>query len=162
MTLRMRLASEAKAPGTKRLVEDLAEARRRLSNLIVSGPGNDATDEYRSSLEKGSPGQRASRTSSGEGKLHIFPRTGAREIGLGDVVASLPSGSALVAYASAGEGKNRSYVAFVKMAGRKDPFFVPIASASRLEATVSGWLTATNEVGAEPVQESSQREPGLG
>ncbi len=147
MTSRMRTASEAKDPEMTRLVGNLIVARRRLANLIVSGPGDASAGQYRASVEKARlDDESAERALSA--RSTAFARDQERgRAGLREVSSSLPPGSALLAYAAAGEGSNRSYVAFVMRAGTSEIFFVPIGSASRVEIMVARWLSAVSAAG---------------
>jgi CHAT domain-containing protein/tetratricopeptide (TPR) repeat protein len=146
---RMRSASEAKDPETKRLVTNLTSARRRLANLIVAGPGSDPM-LYRTSLENARKSSEDAERAVGD-RSSAFTRDAARAlVGLRQVSSSIPVGAALVAFAEAGEGRGRMYVAFALKAGDSRPRFVRIASASRVDRAVADWLTAVNEAGQDP------------
>jgi hypothetical protein len=53
----------------------------------------------------------------------------------------LPPGSALVSYAAAGEGRDRSYVVFVLTGQQPQITFHRIGQATRVESIVSRWLS---------------------
>jgi len=146
MTSRMRTVSEAKDPQAKRLVENLIAARRRLANLIVAGPGDDPGG-YRRSLENARKANEDAERALGERSSAFTHDVARARIGLQKVSAALPSGCALLAYAEAGEGGDRHYVAFTLKAGEASPRFVPIAPSPRVDAAVSRWLSAVSAAG---------------
>lgn len=154
MTMRMQMASETNDAETRRLVQDLAYARRRLANLIVSGPGETTGDRYRSTLEEAR--ERNEGAERALAKASALFSEGQKRVNLGfrEVVASLPAGTAIVSYATAGEGGDRSYVAFVTDSRSEEVSFVPIAAASRVERAVSRWLTAVSTVGHHPTKDA--------
>jgi CHAT domain-containing protein/tetratricopeptide (TPR) repeat protein len=147
MALRMRVASEAKGPDTRRLVDNLAATRRRLANLVVSGPGDATGNQYRAALDKArAADENAERALAKQNAGYAADQERGR-MGLGDVISALPAGSALVAYAAAGVDRNRSYVVFVAQAGTKEVSFVPVGTCSRVDAAVSRWLAAVSAAG---------------
>jgi CHAT domain-containing protein len=152
MALRMRMASEAKDPETKRAVENLSAARRHLAHLLVEDPGDAAGSEYRAALKKARENnENAERELAMKNTAFSRDRERAR-IGLRDVASALPAGAALVAYAATGEGRARSYVAFVARSGTDDASFTPIGSGAKVETCVARWLAAVNAAGRKPSQ----------
>lgn len=150
MAARCRLASEQKDDETKHLLERLLITRRHLANLLVSAPGNLGGGQYRAALESARQDNESAERDLATHSLRFSRDQMRSRIGFSDVFTSLPPGSALLAYAAAGEGKGRSYVAFLTKAGSSKISFFPISSASRLETTVTRWLSAITAVGRVP------------
>lgn len=147
MAIRMHMAVESSDPDTKRIMDELAAARRRLANIIVSGPGDMSGREYREALDKARDAdERAERALAKHSDAYSVDQERGR-IGYRDVASALPSGTALVAYAATGDGRDRAYVAFVVRAGSKEPSFVPVGPTSRIDAAVSRWLSAVSGAG---------------
>ncbi|HEX5032144.1 MAG TPA: CHAT domain-containing tetratricopeptide repeat protein [Candidatus Eisenbacteria bacterium] len=158
MTLRMHMASESTNPDTKRLMDNVVAARRHLANLIVSGPGEMTGGQYRAALDKArGANENAERALAARSDAYSDDQKRDR-VGLREVASALPPGSALVAYAAAGEGSGRSYVALVARGESKEVIFVPIGSASRIDAAVTRWLAAVSAAGR--VSNSSSRVAG--
>jgi CHAT domain-containing protein/tetratricopeptide (TPR) repeat protein len=147
IAIRMRMAAESKDPDTRRLMGNLAAARRRLANLIVSGPGDMNGSQYRGAVDKARDANESAERALARRSITYSADQERSKVGFHDVASALPPGAALVAYAVAGEGRDRSYVAFVTRAGSKEVSFVSIDSASRVDAAVSRWLTAVRATG---------------
>ena len=152
MALRMRMASEAKDPKIRRLVDKLSVERRRLANLVVSGPGDEAASQYQAALERARDANESAERALAKASEAYSSDQERGKIGFADVSNALPPASALVAYAAAGEGRDRCYVAFVARAGSMEISFVPLASASRVDAAVSRWLTAVSQAVRNPAK----------
>jgi len=147
MALRMRMASEATDPGTKRALDHLEVARRHLAHLLVEDPGDAAGIEYRTALKSAREANENAERELARSSA-AFSRDRKRgKIGLSEVMSALPHGAALVAYAAAGVGEARSYVAFVARSGMDDVYSTPIGSGAKVEASVSRWLAAVSAAG---------------
>ena len=147
MAMRMHMAVESGDPDTKRLMDDLATARRRLANIIVSGPGDMSGSQYREVLDRARDAdESAERGLAKHSDAYSMDQERGR-IGFRDVASALPSGTALVAYAATGDGRDRAYVAFIARAGDKEPSFTPIGPVSGVDAAISRWLTAVSDAG---------------
>jgi CHAT domain-containing protein/tetratricopeptide (TPR) repeat protein len=130
MAARQRLAAAAADPA----LAELARARARLANLVVRGPGDDAA-AYRRDLER-------ARATKEELEAQLAERGGERGRGahsLADAIASLPPGSALLAFFLTRTGlAPPSYVAFAAGPGR-EPIAVPVGEAGAIDALVARW-----------------------
>lgn len=147
MAIRMHMAAESSDPDTKRLMDDLTAARRRLANMIVSGPGDMSGSKYREALDRARDAdERAERDLAKRSEAYSADQERGR-IGFREVASALPSGAALVAYAATGDGQDRAYVAFVARAGDKEPYFISVGPATRIDAAVSRWLNAVSDAG---------------
>ena len=150
---RSRTALRADDPKIARLVESLTAARAKLANMTVRGPGRLDAATYRELLE-----QAREDKDRAERGLAVASADFAREqersrIGLDEVAASLPAGSALVALtvyerqdvvpvaqdgASSKTTPVPSYLAIVLPSG-KEPAIVDLGPAEQLERLVSSW-----------------------
>ena len=156
MAARHRAVGGSSDPAIARLGELLAASRSRLSNLVFRGPGPEGPEGYRGLLEAARiEKERAERALAD--KSTLFREEQARHgAGLDEVAASLPQGSALVAYAryvpagGAREGgretgptpRPAAYLAFVLRSGGRDPVVVPLGSADTIEPLVRRWKEA--------------------
>jgi len=145
MVFRRQLGSHAGDPDFARLQVDLVRVSRRLANLTTRGPGSEPPETYRSRVavarrEK----ERAERALAA--KSAHFERERARDrIGFKEVAASLPSTSALVAFARCqGLADNgASYLAFVLRGKQDEPAIVPLGSAAEIDSLILRWAEET-------------------
>lgn len=150
MQMRSRRAALAQDETTTRLVAELRQASTRVANLTVRGPGSDrqhhgavlaAAQHDREAAER----RLASHSATFRHDLQL------ERAGLEEVAASLPSGSALVAFVvydrnerrrragAAAEARHEaSFVAFV-LAPDRDPQVVKIGLQREIEARVAAW-----------------------
>lgn len=153
MSLRRRAATEAVGSEMKLLWDRLRSARQRFANLVVRGPAGDPrahatlVDQARREKEDA---ERALADSSATFRNNAQRAT----IGLAEVRAALPAGTALVSYsrydrtiiAPAADRKRAStirtipsYIAFVLRPGAGEPIAVPLGSAATVEGAISAW-----------------------
>jgi CHAT domain-containing protein/tetratricopeptide (TPR) repeat protein len=139
-------------------VGELSSAQQRLANLMVRGPGPMSPTQYATVLEDARRrSELAEQALADRNARFRAERTRAR-IGLKDVLASLPSGSALVSFvlfdrthfqrsrqgptstpsSGAQAQSSASYLAFVLRAGRK-PEAVQLGGAQSIDGLVSKW-----------------------
>jgi len=153
MGARHRVISTASDPRIDSLAAALAAARTDLAAIIVRGRGGQAPDEFRSLVESG-----RSATDKAERALAAVSAGFARNLERGkrghlEVAASLPPGTALVAFAqyraadlsapgsSSGTVKETpSYLAFVQTAGAQDPEVVALGVADEIDSLVARWM----------------------
>ena len=124
---------------SKAIFDRLGVERRRLANLLVAGPSGSSPARYRDQLDQAREAvERDERALASRSALFRLERDRER-IGLSEVSASLPEGSALVAYAAVGDSAGRSYAAFVLRPPAR-PVLVPLVRATVVDALISGWL----------------------
>jgi len=152
MAARHRIVLEAGDVESARLFNQLAAARRRLANLSVRGSGGMRPDTYRRLLEEARREKdRAEQALAARSAAFGEELSGSR-VGLSDVQAALPRGSALVAFARyarhelaadpehpAARELQPSYLAFVLRGGGAVPAVVPLGPASVIDPLVSEW-----------------------
>ncbi|HET9951702.1 MAG TPA: CHAT domain-containing tetratricopeptide repeat protein [Candidatus Eisenbacteria bacterium] len=158
MASRHRMATGSGDPETKRLAEELAEARRLLANLLVAGPRGDPPEHYRAAVERSRAAAELAERRLAESSA-AFRRDQSRDrIGLREVVASLPPRTALVAYATAGDSANRSVIAFVYSCDDSVPECVRLGRASTIRTRISRWLSDVTHDGRVAPEPSSAAE----
>jgi CHAT domain-containing protein/Tfp pilus assembly protein PilF len=162
MAARQRSVHVAGDAEAARLAGDLDAARRRLAALVVRGPGAEPPARYRSLLDR----RRADREKA---ELALAVRSAdfrneqeRARVGLDDVRAALPRGSALLAYASfnppetsagpSGSARKTtsaggSYLALVLSSHAKEPVLVPLGPREDIDSLVARWK---DEIGSEP------------
>ncbi len=138
-------------PELRRLVDSLAKARTRLANLTMRGLQPATSEDHRQRLD-----QTRGEMESVERELAVKSASYRQEraeanIGLAQVAAAVPSGSALVGYAlyqdtgSAAGPPLPSYLAFVLDAHSGQPFSVPLGPAGEIDRLVTQMKRATTE-----------------
>jgi CHAT domain-containing protein/Tfp pilus assembly protein PilF len=161
MATRHRTVVERSDPEIAVLVESLSSARQRLANLVVRGPNPNAPEEnYISLLDKANfekeQAERMLAKASSTFKEEILRS----QAGLAEVRSSLPSGSALVAFAYYYHNKLPlkdevqaseidiasyelveipTYVALVLHAQKEEPTVIPLGRAAEIEPLVFDW-----------------------
>jgi CHAT domain-containing protein/tetratricopeptide (TPR) repeat protein len=151
MASRHRTIRGADAPEMARLAKDLASRREHLAKLVVhgsSGPGED----YRRQLERARTERDSAERALAERSLVFRQEQRQQQLGLGDVRAALPSGSALVAFvrylksplrthtANGPATSTAAYLAFVVRAGEEgEPAVVVLGSASAIDGAIARW-----------------------
>ena len=146
---RVALADTADSATNEARVQ-LREARQRIANLLVRGPGSDPPDRYEALLRRGRlEMERAERVLGDRSATFRAQGTIARR-GLSEVLTALPPPWGLVAYAVSETDRSRRYVAFVFGADR-EPQAVDLGDARLIDRLVTRWaesvLQATDEVG---------------
>jgi len=138
-------------PEIAHLARTLASVRERLANLSVRGPGNDAPERYRARLDKTRQEKEQAERALAEKSMTFREEQTRSRVGLEEVVAALPSDSALVAFVRYGRyefGQKQvgkplqpapSYLAFIQLSGQKEPQVVPLGSAKEIDGLVSRW-----------------------
>jgi len=159
MAARHRAVGGAVDPKVVPLASALSSARARLANLVVRGVGDQTPESYRKLLDDArTDGEQAERKLA-EASAGFARELSHERLGLDEVAASLPAGSALVAFAqyrkidltpksppakkpvkkTDAAGDVPSYLAFVLRAGERDPKVVEIGSAEQIDGFVAGW-----------------------
>jgi len=153
MSLRRRAASDAESQDTKALWDRLRSARQRLANLVVRGPSGDAAAHAALVEQARSDREEAERTLA-ERSATFRTNTRRATIGLAEVRAALPAGTALVSFSrydrtvvTPSADRTRaataraipSYIAFVLRQGAGEPVAVPLGSATAVDAAITAW-----------------------
>jgi CHAT domain-containing protein/tetratricopeptide (TPR) repeat protein len=152
LAARHRIAYAIGDPEVRQLADQLSSARTRLATLVLRGTGDAPPAEYRNLLDDArEKKEKAERTLAG--KSIAFRREEERaQLGLKEILASLPKGAALVAFVRYARydlqtpGANKlalkpvpSYAAFVLRAGKNEPEFVQLGTAHEIESLLAAW-----------------------
>ncbi|MBI4242265.1 MAG: CHAT domain-containing protein [Candidatus Rokubacteria bacterium] len=174
MAARRRLVVETGDPELFRLYGGLASARGHLAGLRVRVPSGHHSERLRQLLDEARRQKEQAERLLAEKSLVFRDRLEKDRLGLDEVAASLPPGSALVAYAlynrhqwpgrkpepprpaqATGAGNFLSYLAFVLRRGAREPAVVHIGSAEEVDSAVSRWAEAIRE--ARPERPASNK-----
>lgn len=152
MAARHRAVSTAEEPEISRLAKELTSARERLAKLVVSGPRNDPPERYRSLLDRGRHEKEQAERALAEKSVTFRQELNRNQLGLQEVGAALPPGSALVGFTRFGHheltqkrpgGKPSepvpAYIAFVLRSGESEPAIVRLGPAVKIDNLVSRW-----------------------
>ncbi|MFC2172367.1 CHAT domain-containing protein [Acidobacteriota bacterium] len=158
----------AEANRLARIGQRFASASQRVANLMVRGPGNDTPERYRKMLEQAQKERETAEQALAESSSFFREGLAKKKLGVEDVVDSLPSGSAMVAFARyshhalVGKKKTKeirdsdhsshsiltkdreispSYMAFVLPSGKNEPIPILLGDADEIELLVSRWRT---------------------
>ncbi|MBN2560014.1 MAG: CHAT domain-containing protein [Phycisphaerae bacterium] len=137
-------------PALREQNERLRVARRQLSALVLAGPGNMAAEEYHASVTDLESKVEEMERSMARQSARFREGRASRDIGLAEVAAALPAGSALVEMAeyppydfSVAPNEDpfteSHYVAFVLRAGETNPVLVDLGSGVQIGAAVLGY-----------------------
>jgi CHAT domain-containing protein/tetratricopeptide (TPR) repeat protein len=143
MTKRHREAQATPGDENARLRSSLVRASRRLANLMMAGPG-EADAQFRDHLEAARREKEKIEIDLAAKSRDLGQDRAERDLGLEDVEAHLPEGSALVAYAvyrrPPPPGKSsepvESYLAFLLRRGDRRPRAVSLGSAREIDDLV--------------------------
>lgn len=152
MGARHRAIGGATDPKIARLAADLAATRTRLATLLVRGLGDQKPDAYRTLIDEArEANERAERSLAAASAAFASERSHERR-GLSELAASLPGGSALVAFAqyrrldlapSAPAGTppkvTLAYLAFVQRDGGGDPEVVDLGGVDAADSLIAAW-----------------------
>ncbi|HEX5044394.1 MAG TPA: CHAT domain-containing tetratricopeptide repeat protein [Candidatus Polarisedimenticolaceae bacterium] len=133
-------------PETAKLEAEARGANARYASLLVRGPGQQPVEFYRKLLNDASDSKDAAEAALARRGVAFGMRTGTLPFDLLSARRSLPSGTALVAYASysreGSPGKNSlpTYMAFVLAPGSAGPVAVPLSSAASVDELVGRWM----------------------
>jgi CHAT domain-containing protein/tetratricopeptide (TPR) repeat protein len=152
LAARHRSAYGSGDPEVKQLVDQLSSARAQLATLVFRGAGDLTPDAYRKLLDDVRANKEKAERMLAE-KSIVFRRDQARaQLGLKEITAGLPEGTALVAFVryarrdlqKTGPSKAApeavpSYAVFVLHAGKSNPEFVPLGTANEIERLLAAW-----------------------
>ncbi|MGD8539980.1 MAG: CHAT domain-containing protein [Candidatus Aminicenantes bacterium] len=161
MATRHRTVVERSDPEVADLVESLAAARQRLANLMVRGPNpGDPEENYINLLEKTTSEKEQAERILANASTAFNEEMTRSQVGFTEVKSSLPSDSALVAFAYYFHNKLSlmdelrtneidtdsyklveipTYVAFVLQAQNKEPMVIPLGKAEEIEPLIFDW-----------------------
>jgi CHAT domain-containing protein len=156
---RGRVLQSATDRETKNLVVELEESQDRLAELLLQDEAGSGDHTYLEEVAKTNETMENAEKALAAKSLEMRRRMTARSIGLDDVRAALPSGTALIAFSaytirersqladnSPGEIVTR-YYALVLESGPSDPWAIRIGKATELESRIGRWQ---KEAGAPP------------
>lgn len=146
-------------PDVRRLVEQLATARRRLANVAVRGPGEGGLDAFRRMLADATSERDRAERSLAHSSLPFERDLTRRDVGLQTVCDSIPVGAGLVAFvryqrwAPAKQGRDDTadefYAAFILPARGAAPIRVELGPAEAIESAVRKWRRSLVDAGDE-------------
>lgn len=152
MATRQRLRTDAAAVELTPLWVALTSASRRLANLAVRGPGEDAATVYAALLDRARRDKATAETALAERSATMRQRLERQDVGLDALSAHLPPDSAVIAFVryqhiafatGAVTGPARattpSYAAFVVSSRRPEPAFVQLGPAAVVDAAIEQW-----------------------
>jgi CHAT domain-containing protein/tetratricopeptide (TPR) repeat protein len=152
LAARHRSAYKSGKPEVARLADQLFSTRTRLATLVFRGAGEMKPDVYRNLLDETRTQKEKAERALAEKSIAFRQDQARTQIGINEIVASLPQGAALVAfvrYASQDLQKPRagqvvpkpvpSYAAFVMRAGDDEPAFVQLGPAGEIETRLAAW-----------------------
>jgi len=166
MATRHRAASGAADPEVARLAENLSRARERLASLVVRGPSGQDPAVYREMVEEAQEEKEKAERLLAEASTTFARELSRSRFGLDEVAASLPAGSALVAFVeflridlAAGRAATErrdvpSFLAFVLHGEERDPGVIDLGPVSALDAAVVRWK---QEAGKAPPRDAGSR-----
>jgi CHAT domain-containing protein/tetratricopeptide (TPR) repeat protein len=134
------------------LADQLSSARTRLATLVFRGVGDTKPEAYRKLLDDTRQAKEEAERMLAEKSLAFRQEQARTQIGVKEIAASLPPGTALVAFIryarhdlqKPGAGKAPpepvpSYAAFILRARTPEPVFVPLGAASEIEGPLAAW-----------------------
>ena len=139
------------------VVADLAQARQRLVNLVVRGPGDLPSSRYGALVDEARRESERAERLLAERSATFRAELDAANVGLEEVRAALPINSALVCFVryqrTAMASPLPAYLAFVLRPGRA-PVAVPLGTVASIDPLVSQWRSdvaaeVSSRVGAE-------------
>jgi tetratricopeptide (TPR) repeat protein/CHAT domain-containing protein len=157
MAARHRAIQAASDSSVARRAAELASARERLAGLMVRGASGAPADGQGSAIDDARARMESAERRLAEVNERFAQDLSRSRIGLDEVAASLPDGSALVAVtryrdlqlsrarpdagrsAPAESSDPLSYLAFVLRAGERDPLVVSLGPASSIDRKVARW-----------------------
>ena len=139
-------------PEIKQLSDQLLSSRTRLATLVFRGAGDTKPEVYRKLLDDAQEQEEKAEALLAEKSVAFRQDQARSQLGLKDVSAALPEGSALLAYVRYSRHEFRpalndkaasqpvpSYAAFVLRAGERQPEFVPLGGAREIDRVIGGW-----------------------
>jgi CHAT domain-containing protein/Tfp pilus assembly protein PilF len=152
LAARHRSAYGSGDPEVTQLASQLSSSRTRLATLVFRGVGDMKPETYHDLLGEARQEKEKAERMLAE-KSAAFRQEQARtQLGLKEIAAALPPGSALLSFIRYAKrdlpkpGANKvaskpvpSYAAFVLRAGKQEPDFVPLGTAREIESLLAAW-----------------------
>jgi CHAT domain-containing protein/tetratricopeptide (TPR) repeat protein len=150
MAARQRAVATSGDAEIEQLAHDVAQARERLANVVVRGPGEGSPDRYRRLLDELRRDKERAEEALAARSLAFREEQSRAAVGLDEVEKALPAGATLIAFVryapallatapmAAGAKRDASYAAFVLKAGQ-DPEIVPLGRAEQVDQAVAPW-----------------------
>src|SRR6185436_12431337 len=116
--------------------------RIRLADLVVRRIGATDPDAYRRKLDEAQRAERDAERALAARSAGFAAEFDRSNLGAADLIAALPAGSALVAYATYLDNyreEDNSYVAFVVRSGDRAPTVIPLALQEHIDELVADW-----------------------
>jgi CHAT domain-containing protein/tetratricopeptide (TPR) repeat protein len=126
------------------LAANLARARQRLVNVVVRGPGTLTPSRYIALVDEARRESEQAEQILAQRSASFRAELDAANVGLEDVRAALPTGSALVGFiryrrtTATRPASMPSYLAFVVRPGQA-PISIPLGTVDGIDALVSAW-----------------------
>jgi CHAT domain-containing protein len=141
-----RKASEASGAATVPLRTRLADAQRRLTNLVVRGPDERAPAGYAALITQAREEKEAAERELAENSASFLAERRREQIDVNQVRASLPTKGALLSYVryerrTPRSGSTRAYLVFLVRSDRPT-IAIRLGDADSIESLVSRWRTA--------------------
>ena len=159
----------------------LRQARQRLANLVIRGPGSLRPEQYTALISQAQQEKEDAERALGERSAAFRSEMSRSAIGLDEIRKRLPADSALVSLVrydrqvfapvsqTATPRRTRvvpSYLGFVLRSDGSDPIVVPLGPAAAIDSAVARWRRAMKaEIAAdssEPPSEPSLNSTGVG
>lgn len=152
MATRQRTLGGSTDPEIDRLAREVASTRERLAHLVINGPDKEPPEKYRVSLDKARKEKEQAERALGVKSVAFRQEQARTQVGLEEVIASLPPHSTLLSFARYGRNELiqkrpadkpsepvPSYLAFVLRRGENQPTVVPLGNAQEIEALIARW-----------------------
>jgi tetratricopeptide (TPR) repeat protein len=152
LAARHRSAYGSRDPEVTQLADQLSSARTRLATLVFRGVGDLKPEVYRNLLDEARQGKEKNERMLAEKSIAFRQEQAQTQLGLKEIVATLPPGTALVAFVryarhdlhKPGAGKVvpapvPSYAAFVLRAAKHEPEFIQLGAATEIESLLAAW-----------------------
>ena len=142
MATRQRLRADASAtPALGTLWNELTSARQKLANLAVRGPADESGQRYAAELDAARREKERLEAALAESSAAVRQELTRTEVGLPDVLASVPARSAVVSFVRYDRAPRSTpaYMAFVLRSGEAGPAPVSLGPAAAIEHAVALW-----------------------
>ena len=157
MAMRRRAVNDEAGGPTASLWTALRQARQRLANLVIRGPGSLRPEQYTALISQAQQEKEDAERALGEQSAAFRSEMSRSAIGLDEIRKRLPADSALVSLVrydrqvfapmsqTATPRRTRivpSYLGFVLRSDGSDPIVVPLGPAAAIDAAVARWRGA--------------------
>ena len=140
MAERHRTAVNTADPEVAKLAAALGKARERLAHLVIQGPEGAGAVSYRESVDQARADRESAERALAAQSAGYRRALARSQAGLSEVVAALPVGSALVAYARATE----SYLVLILESPSAEPQVLTLGPPDEIDRLVAAWRSTTS------------------